>query len=106
MPVLGDAKSVVLQSHLGVVECKFGKISITMPTDVFCVLDVFNQFEEAVSREQIFELSKADRLDDILALLLRPIPRAKHALIVLGNDGKYAVNTKFESKVKRLEINW
>jgi hypothetical protein len=77
-----------------------------MPTDVFCVLDVFNQFDEPVSKEQIHELCKADRLDDILTLLTRPIARTKHALILLGPDRKYAVNSKFESKAKKLEIKW
>ena len=108
LPELGGAKKAVLQSHLGRVEVKFGSVTIAMPTDVFCVLDVFNQFEsdEFISRTQIFELCNADRLDDILSLLLRPVARAKHALLVQRKDQLYAVNPKFESKAKRLEIKW
>ncbi len=103
LPALPEGKKLQLQRHLGVVHAKFGSVTIAMPTDVFCVLEVFNHLDSP-TRDEIYDMCRSDRLDAILAALLAPVARAKHALLLRLPDGRYEVNPAFESRVRMLEI--
>lgn len=103
IPVSDAGKKVHVMRHLGSVHAKFGKVTIAMPTDVFCVLEVFNHLDEP-TREELFEMCGADRLDVILSTLLRPLPRAKKALILRDESERYRINPDFDSRVRMLEI--
>jgi hypothetical protein len=103
LPTLPEGKTLHLQRHWGVVHAKFGSVTIAMPTDVFCVLEVFNHLD-APTRDEIYEMCRADRLDSILTALIAPVPRAKHALLRRLDDGRYEVNEAFDSRVRMLEI--
>jgi hypothetical protein len=103
IPVSDAGKKVHVMRHLGSVHVKYGTVTIAMPTDVFCVLEVFNHLDEP-TREELFEMCGADRLDLILATLIRPVARTKKALLLLGEGERYRINPDFESRVRMLEI--
>ena len=108
----GD-KRYLLQPHLGRVEIKYHvsdsvSYMLAMPTDVFCVLNCFNGLDDGqfLSREQVFDICAADRLDEILLVLTKSVPRSNDsALLIQTAEGLYGTNAKFSSKVKKLKID-
>ena len=112
LPKEADAdKQFKLQPHLGRVELKYHvnddtSYTLSMPTDVFCVLNCFNGLDDgqSLTRDQIFSICAADRLDDILATLISNVPRTSSALLIQKEDGSYVTNDSFTSRVKKLRL--
>jgi len=104
---LKDEKQVIeTQMHLGSVEISFNKCVISMPPDVFCVLNCFDGADEdlKLTRDEMFGICAADRLDLILETLVKTVPRSGAALLIQSEDGSYRLNVNFSSKLKRLKI--
>jgi hypothetical protein len=102
-----SSKTMRLGADLGQVEIVHhisdkDKVTIKMPTDVFSVLDCFNSADK-LTKDEIFKLCAATRLDAILNVLVRPIPRTDSPLMVV-KDGYYEINEGFTSKLRKLEI--